>query len=244
MAARRRAGAGSQQRAGSGTCLLGARVCSLTGLLCKAPHAGVRCPPSRQPQERAVAREPPSCPRSGCLRGRKGTGGRWQGQATAPTAQGLPSGAEGRGVTGRYRSTSAGAVGTISCLHGAGGKPAVAVGLPGHAETPAPSATRGHTQRPISASNWSSPEVNYKDLRQLQQLGRGLPSHEQPGATTQGCSAFFFQCEHQGHPTQGVPSKGRAEGGVASFGAWVILGTPRHRVWMLKSYQSSEKFAD
>lgn len=64
------AGAGSQPQAGSGTCLPEARVCSPAGLLCKSPHAGVRCPPSRQPQERAVAREPPSRPRGASGAGR------------------------------------------------------------------------------------------------------------------------------------------------------------------------------
>lgn len=31
-------------------------------VIAQPPHAGVCCPPSRQPQERAVAHEPPSCP--------------------------------------------------------------------------------------------------------------------------------------------------------------------------------------
>ena len=99
-----------------------------------------------------------------------------------------------------------------------------------------------HARCPVSPSNWLSPEANYEDLRQSWQLGRGLQCHKQPGDATQGCSPFFFQCKNNGHPVQGAASRARAKGGAALFGAWAILGTPRHRVLrVLKSYLSSEK---
>lgn len=52
---------------------------------------------------------------------------------------------------------------------------------------------------------------------------------------------FFSNAKNQGHPIQRAESSGRAKEGAASFGAWIILGTPHCRVQMLKSYLSSEK---
>lgn len=68
------------------------------------------------------------------------------------------------------------------------------MGLPGRAGDPlVPARLKDmHTQCPVSASDWLSPEANFEDLRQSQQLGRGLQCHEQPGDVTQGGSPFFF----------------------------------------------------
>lgn len=131
-------------------------------------------------------------PPTGRLRGRKGTGGRWQGQARL--RGGVPARLTSRGVMGWYCSTSERAVGTTSRLHGAGREPAAAVGLPGHAGDPlVPARLKDmHAQCPVSTSDWLSPEANFEDLRQSQQLGRRLQCHKQPGDATQGGSPFFF----------------------------------------------------
>lgn len=52
---------------------------------------------------------------------------------------------------------------------------------------------------------------------------------------------FFSNAKNQGHTIQRAESSRRAKEGAASFGAWVILGTPHCRVQMLKSDLSSEK---
>lgn len=110
-----------------GTGLLPARVIvQIPPCRCSLP------PPSRQPQERAVAQSPLPCtPRAG-------RGPQAGGRDRLPHQQheGLPEGLTGRRVTDRCHSMSEGAVGTTSCLHRAGREPAAAVGLPGYAGDP------------------------------------------------------------------------------------------------------------
>lgn len=163
-----------------------------TQVIVQNSHAGVCCLSSYQPQERAVALKPPSCPQSVPWAGRGPEAGGRQ-RPLHPQCEGPPEGLTGRGVTGQCCSTTGRALGISFHLHRAGREIVVTGGLPGHAGAVSVPALLKNTQTccPTSDCNQlttrtSGSHSNWEDV---------YSATSSPGCHTGMLTIFMFQCE-------------------------------------------------